>query len=93
MTPTILEEIGTTVPAAVDGRSLSPFLEGRTPKIWRDSVHWEYDFREIGKTEVQDRLGLTHDTAQLAVLRDKAFKYVHFTGLPPLLFDLARDPT
>lgn len=28
----------------------------------------------------------------LAVLRDEAFKYVHFAGLPPLLFDLADDP-
>lgn len=92
LAPTILEEIGATTPAAMDGRSLSPFLEGRTPRLWRDAVHWEYDFREIGGSEVEDRLGLTVDTAQLAVLRDRAFKYVHFTGLPPLLFDLARDP-
>ena len=92
LAPTILEEIGAETPPAMDGRSLSPFLEGRTPRVWRDAAHWEYDFREIGTTDVADRLGLTHDTAQLAVLRDKQFKYVHFTGLPPLLFDLARDP-
>jgi arylsulfatase A-like enzyme len=90
--PTILDEIGAEPPSSLDGRSLSPFLEGRTPKAWRDAAHWEYDFREIGKTEVQDRLGLPADASQLAVLRDKSFKYVHFTGLPPLLFDLTRDP-
>lgn len=93
VTPTILEEIGAPIPPAMDGRSLSPFLAGRTPAAWRDAVHWEYDFREIGTTEVEDKLGLTVDTAQLCVLRDRAFKYVHFTGLPPLLFDLARDPS
>jgi arylsulfatase A-like enzyme len=26
------------------------------------------------------------------VIRDARFKYVHFTGLPPLLFDLTADP-
>lgn len=92
LAPTIIEEIGAEVPAAMDGRSLSPFLEGRSPRLWRDAVHWEYDFREIGGSEVEDKLGLTVDTAQLAVLRDRAYKYVHFTGLRPLLFDLARDP-
>ncbi len=92
VTPTILEAIGAEIPPAMNGRPLTPFLVGRTPAAWRDAVHWEYDFRTPGTTEVEDALGLTVDTAQLAVLRDRAFKYVHFTGLPPLLFDLARDP-
>lgn len=92
LTPTVLEAVGAAVPPAIDGRSLMPFLQGGTPSTWRNAVHWEYDFREIGSTDVEDRLGLTVDTAQLAVLRDRDFKYVHFTGLPPLLFDLRRDP-
>jgi arylsulfatase A-like enzyme len=92
LTPTVLEAAGADVPPAMDGQSLTPFLQGGTPAVWRDAVHWEYDFREIGSTDVEDRLGLTVDTAQLAVLRDRDFKYVHFTGLPTLLFDLKRDP-
>src|SRR5262249_45999143 len=28
----------------------------------------------------------------LAVIRDERYKYVHFAALPPLFFDLARDP-
>lgn len=92
VTPTILEAIGADIPPAIDGRSLTPFLDGRTPATWRDAAHWEYDFRDIGSTTVEDELGLTVDTAQLGVLRGRSFKYVHFTGLPPLLFDLARDP-
>jgi arylsulfatase A-like enzyme len=26
------------------------------------------------------------------VIRDRRYKYVHFTGLPPLFFDLQEDP-
>jgi arylsulfatase A-like enzyme len=26
------------------------------------------------------------------VIRDRRYKYVHFAALPPLLFDLERDP-
>ncbi|MCB1809174.1 MAG: DUF4976 domain-containing protein, partial [Candidatus Competibacteraceae bacterium] len=32
------------------------------------------------------------DQCTLNVIRDEQFKYVHFTHLPPLLFDLNRDP-
>lgn len=32
------------------------------------------------------------DACSLAVIRDEHHKYVHFAGLPPLFFDLARDP-
>lgn len=28
----------------------------------------------------------------LAACRDDAYKYVHFAGLPPLLFDIRQDP-
>jgi arylsulfatase A-like enzyme len=31
------------------------------------------------------------DACSLAVFRDAHFKYVHFAGLPPLLFDLGAD--
>jgi len=90
--PTLLELAGGEAPGHLDSRSLAPFLAGATPPGWRDAVHFEYDFRdpEFGKAEAA--LGLTLDTCSLAVHRDARFKYVHFAGLPPLLFDLARDP-
>ncbi len=37
-------------------------------------------------------LGLASDQCALNVIRDACYKYVHFTALPPLLFDLRRDP-
>jgi hypothetical protein len=32
------------------------------------------------------------DACSLAVIRDEHHKYVHFAALPPLFFDLRRDP-
>jgi len=44
--PTLLELVGTTdPPLQCDGRSLVPFLEGRTPPEWRTHVFFEFDFR------------------------------------------------
>ena len=90
--PTILEWLGGTPPRQCSGRSLRPFLEGRTPDDWRSAVHWEYDFRDVVGGKAQQALGLDDDACCLAVHREKRFKYVHFAGLPPLLFDLEADP-
>jgi len=90
--PTILEAIGVAKPPAMNGRSLLPFLHGEVPGIWRNAAHWEFDFRETASGEAERSLGLPLDACQLTVLRDDRYKYVHFTSLPPLLFDLGRDP-
>ena len=90
--PTLIEMAGDRPPGHIDGRSLLPFLEGGEPADWRDAVHWEYDFREVATGAAQQALGLDLDACSLAVHRDRRFKYVHFAGLPPLLFDLAADP-
>lgn len=90
--PTILEWLGLDVPAQCDGRSLLPFLEGETPPDWRQEVHWEYDFRDVVRQGPETALGLTSDQCCLAVIRDRQYQYVHFAGLPPLLFDLRSDP-
>jgi len=40
----------------------------------------------------QRALGVDLDDCSLAVIRGERWKYVHFAGLPPLLFDLEEDP-
>ncbi|MBX3567014.1 MAG: alkaline phosphatase family protein [Rhizobiaceae bacterium] len=88
--PTLIDLMGGTPPAWLDGRSLAPLL-GRSVEGWRDCAHWEFDFRALGKPE--GRLGLSPRDSSLAVIRSDTFKYVHFGGgLPPLLFDMAQDP-
>ncbi len=90
--PTILDLIGCEVPVQCDGHALTPFLTGHVPGEWRDAVHWEYDFREVDDDRAEVELGLTFDQCTLAVTRDRHYKYVHFSGLPPLFFDVRDDP-
>ncbi|MAA97532.1 MAG: phosphonate monoester hydrolase [Stappia sp.] len=90
--PTVLEAIGAKCPTWLDGRALTPFLDGETPADWREAVHWEYDFREVASGEAEAKLGLPIDLSGMSVIRDADVKYVHFAGLPPLLFDLETDP-
>lgn len=90
--PTILDVLGASIPRQMDGVPLSTFLRGEEPKTWRDAVHHEYDFRDIQTQEHENRLGLRSDECALSVIRDTKYKYVHFTALPPLFFDLEKDP-
>lgn len=89
--PTILNWIGQRVPGQCDGRSLSPWLRGEQPAEWRNAVNWSFDFRSPSTREAEHRFGLPSDACGAAVRRDKSSKYVHFAGLPPLLFDLESD--
>jgi len=92
--PTVLEWMGVEIPAQCDGRSLQPFLgeAGAAPDDWRTEVHWEWDFRNPTQHMAEDLLGLTMEQCAVNVIRDLEWKYVHFAGMDPLLFDLTADP-
>jgi arylsulfatase A-like enzyme len=90
--PTILEWIGVDAPVQCDGASLVGLLHGDTPAQWRDAAHWEWDFRDPTGRLTQEMFGIGIDECSLAVLRDERGKYVHFTGMPPVFYDLERDP-
>jgi sulfite reductase (NADPH) flavoprotein alpha-component len=90
--PTILQALGGTAPRSADGRSILPLLEGPPPADWRDALFYEYDFRDVHYSRPEGALGLSMDESALCVLQDQHYKYVHFAALPPLFFDLTRDP-
>ena len=92
--PTLLDWVGVEIPHQCDGRSLLTGLRsGQFPDNWRTEAHWEFDFRDIlNGSAMEAELGLTHHQCTLNVIRDNEYKYVHFTNLPPLFFDLKRDP-
>ncbi len=91
--PTILEAIGAEIPVQCDGSSMAPFLEGTQPPArWRGEAHWEFDFRNAADDAAERELGLTMHQCTMNVVRGERYKYVHFTNLPPLFFDLQADP-
>lgn len=92
LVPTILDWIGSTPPASVNGRSLMPYLAGEVPAQWRTGSYSELAFGDpLSPTLWQQELGLSEAEANLAILRHEALTLVHFGGgLPPLLFDHAQ---
>jgi len=90
--PTVLKWLSADIPRQCDGRSLLPWLDGGTPADWRQETYYEFDFRDVGFPFSENALGLRPDECGISVLRGERYKYVHFTSLPPLLFDLETDP-
>ena len=89
----MLDYLDLAVPGQCQGYSLKSMVEtGEVPPRWRTEAHWEYDFRDILDPSLESDLGITQEQCALAVIRDDRYKYVHFTALPPLFFDLQQDP-
>jgi len=90
--PTLLDWLGQPAPPQCNGRSLLPFVHGEAPRNWRSEAHWEYDFQDVAGGRAHERLGIGRHQCNLVVQCADDFAYVHFAALPPLLFDLQRDP-
>jgi arylsulfatase A-like enzyme len=90
--PTVLDWLGLPVPVQCDGASLLPLVHDTLSTPWRDAAFWEWEFRDPIGGWAEKILGLTMDQCAISVLRDAHGKYVHFTGLPPLFYDLDADP-
>lgn len=91
--PTLLQAMGVEPTHQPDGASLYPLIYDRIgPEDWRDGVYWEFDFREVTSQLAETWFEAGPAELSLAVVRTAKWKYVHFPTLPPLLFDLERDP-
>ncbi len=90
--PTILEGIGVEIPMQCDGHSLLPFCRGERPAGWRQEYHAGFDLRNPHEIEEISPLGLTMQQCMVNIICGERYKYVHFTTLPPLFFDLEEDP-
>ncbi|PYE94949.1 hypothetical protein C8J35_109217 [Rhizobium sp. PP-F2F-G38] len=92
VTPALVASAGLPVPGNADGRSFLAFCNGEVPSGWRDEAHWSYDFRNIISKRFETAFSLPSDRCNLQVVRPTTLKYVHFAGMPPVLFDLSDDP-
>ncbi|MHC8509043.1 MAG: sulfatase-like hydrolase/transferase [Rhodospirillales bacterium] len=92
--PTIIDymaggEASASKAHCLDGRTLTPLLEGRSPAARRDAVFSEYDF---AYDAARVKLGAPVDDSCATMVFDGRWKYVHVPGHPPLLYDLNEDP-
>jgi arylsulfatase A-like enzyme len=79
---TFLDYAGVKVPADMQGRSLRPLLEGRTPPDWRKSIYYHY-YEYPGPHMVHRHYGV----------RTERHKLMYFYHLKEWeLYDLANDP-
>ena len=90
--PTILDMLKLPPMEWTDGHSLMPFLHQAAPSWTRTATFWEYDFRDLVSGDAERTLGLSSNECALNVWRTNNYKYVHFSELRPLLFDLNADP-
>jgi len=80
--PTFLEAAGLPVPGDMQGRSLLPVLQGRTPPDWRTSMYYRY-YHDPGH----------HNTAAHYGVRTRTHKLIHYWKQDQWeLFDLVHDP-
>ena len=92
LVPTFVEAIGETPSwQRLEGRSLQALLfdQPLTGEPWRDSVFSEIDYAFY---QAQDILDTPLDASRGYMLRTERWKYIHFTGYAPQLFDLDADP-
>ena len=89
LVPTFLETMGQSVPTHwLEGRSLRPLLEGRATSV-REAAFSELDYAIYGAAR---ELGLQPHQARMVMARSERYKYIHYDGFPPQLFDLQEDP-
>lgn len=82
LAPTMLDLAGIPVPAAMQGRSLKPLLEGKVPEDWRTEYFYEHH-------SVKDRIPPSE------AVRTQRWKYIRWMEPNPLveeLYDLESDP-
>ncbi len=90
LVPTFIDACGGTVAdERLEGCSLLPIIRGDAAADRRDAVFSEADYAFRG---ARRDLGLPPDAARAYMVRTDRWKYVHYDGFRPQLFDLEDDP-
>ncbi|WP_449413689.1 sulfatase-like hydrolase/transferase [Pandoraea soli] len=89
--PTVLDALGMPVPDhRIEGRSLLALTRNAAAQTpWRDAVFSELDYAHRQARQI---LGRRPDACRGWMVRTDAWKYIHWDGFAPQLFDLRNDP-
>ena len=90
LAPTFVEAAGGT-PAdhILEGRSLWSATLGERQDSWREAVISECDY---AFREARAELGVSPANARAYMVRTTRWKFIHYDGFAPQLFDLDQDP-
>ena len=89
LVPTFLDTVGQPMPHHwLEGQSLRPLLQGQVGSV-REAAFSELDYAIYGAAR---ELGLQPHQARMVMARSERYKYIHYDGLPPQLFDMHEDP-
>jgi arylsulfatase A-like enzyme len=91
---TLCDAMGVEIPSQVDGRTLTPLLDGAELE-WRTAAHYEWDWRYffIGSRRAPWPHDRTLERQNLAVSLSADVAYVQFGDGSFKCFDLLEDPT
>ena len=90
LVPTFVEAAGGTVATErVEGNSLLPLTRGVPTGDWRDAVFSEADY---AFRPARRGLARAPHEARATMVRTADWKYIHYEGYRPQLFDLGADP-
>ena len=90
LVPTFLDALGQPVPDMVlEGTSLIPLISGSSSANRNDLAFSELDYTF---RPAREAMGLDLTSARAFMVRNRRWKYVHYHGARPQLFDLYDDP-
>jgi arylsulfatase A-like enzyme len=90
--PTFVELGGGKPAANIDGRSLTPFLAGRSPGAWRDGVLVEHWGKNDDPTDPDFAMPGSGNPPTYKALRTQDLLYVEYETGEREYYDLSRDP-
>jgi arylsulfatase A-like enzyme len=90
LVPTFIDWLGGVAkPNILEGHSLVPWLHGRPVPSWREITISEYDY---SMRKARKMLDQSIADCRIVMVFDGRWKYIHFEGFRPMLFDIETDP-
>jgi arylsulfatase A-like enzyme len=87
LAPTILDLMGHSIPAGMQGTSLAPVLLGRS-----SAARYVYGFSERVQANARHTRSLDAETTSHFMVRGGGWKYVVYSDGEDFLYDLTKDP-
>jgi len=90
--PTFLDAAGASIPTDMQGRSLTPVFQGKTPRDWRHSMYYRY-YHDPGDHNTRAHYGVRTDTHKLIYFWKKdQWECYDLAADPQELHNIYADP-